>query len=195
MRICPARRWCASALRRRFHGNDMLFRIGREFNADHGFITQPLGFVFTNWRAGVKDTPLASIRVFGEHMRLGRVTRPEKILEYGEYILDFSRIESSEKQYKFCATDIVDLVAHTVSGFLIPLRESNVTIDFSPPLTDVPPMSIDRDAIGQALNNLLDNAVKYSGNRKEIEVAIVAHGARSGDRGVTDNRSPTTDNR
>ncbi|MGZ8829885.1 MAG: sensor histidine kinase [Thermoanaerobaculia bacterium] len=237
----------AATLRRRFHGNDMLFRIGRAFAADHGFITQPLGFVFTNWRAGVKDnvstpeqiadtnfranvlwtggvslmlfgaialavqaaarqmklsqmksdfvsnvshelrTPLASIRVFGEYMRLGRVTRPEKILEYGEYIeaesrrltqlinniLDFSRIESSEKEYKLCATDVVDLVAHTVSGFLVPLRESGVTIDFSPPLTDVPPMSIDRDAIGQALNNLLDNAVKYSGNRKEIEVAIV----------------------
>jgi signal transduction histidine kinase len=238
----------ATTLRRRYHGNDMLFRIGRQFAADHGFITQPLGFVFTNWRAGVKDnsttpeqiaetnfrvnmlwtagvslmlfgaialavqaaarqmklsqmksdfvsnvshelrTPLASIRVFGEYMRLGRVTRQEKIVEYGQYIeaesrrltqlinniLDFSRIESSEKQYKFCETDIVDLVGETVAEFLVPLRDSGVMIVFRPPLAPVPPVLVDRDAIGQALVNLLDNAVKFSGDRKEIEVAIVA---------------------
>jgi signal transduction histidine kinase len=132
-------------------------------------------------------TPLASIRVFGEYMRLGRVTRHEKIVEYGEYIeaesrrltqlinniLDFSRIESSEKQYKFCETDIVDLVRETVAEFLVPLRDSGVMIAFRPPLAAVPVLSVDRDAIGQALVNLLDNAVKFSGDRKEIEVAIV----------------------
>src|SRR4029077_18862871 len=31
-------------------------------------------------------TPLASIRVFGEYMRLGRVVSEEKVREYGEYI-------------------------------------------------------------------------------------------------------------
>jgi signal transduction histidine kinase len=238
----------AATLRRRYHGNDMLFRIGRQFAADHGFITQPLGFVFTNWRAGVRDnsatpeqiaetnfhanilwtggvslilfgaialavqavarqmklsqmksdfvsnvshelrTPLASIRVFGEYMRLGRVTKQEKIVEYGEYIeaesrrltqlinniLDFSRIESSEKTYKFCETDIVDLVSHTVAGFLVPLRDSGVSIEFQQPLAPIPALSVDRDAIGQALVNLLDNAVKYSGEQTCIDVSIAA---------------------
>jgi signal transduction histidine kinase len=237
----------ATTLRRRYHGNDILFRIGRQFASDHGFITQPLGFVFTNWRAGVKDnmatpeqiaatnfranilwtggvslmlfgaialavqaaarqmklsqmksdfvsnvshelrTPIASIRVFGEYMRLGRVTKTEKILEYGEYIeaesrrltqlinniLDFSRIESSEKQYKFCPTDVVELVAETVSEFLVPLRDSDVSITFRPPIVEAPPIAVDRDAIAQALLNLLDNAMKYSEARKEIEVEVV----------------------
>ncbi len=237
----------ASTLRRRYHGNDMLFRIGRQFAADHGFITQPLGFVFTNWRAGVRDnsatpeqiaetnfhanilwtggvslmlfgaialavqsvarqmklsqmksdfvsnvshelrTPLASIRVFGEYMRLGRVTSQDKVVEYGQYIeaesrrltqlinniLDFSRIESAEKSYKFCETDIAGFVAETVSEFIVPLRDSGISINFHPPLVPVPPLSIDRDAISQALVNLLDNAVKYSRDRKEIDVTIV----------------------
>ncbi|HEX9161294.1 MAG TPA: HAMP domain-containing sensor histidine kinase [Thermoanaerobaculia bacterium] len=238
----------AAALRRRYHGNDMLFRIGRQFPADKGFITQPLGFVFTSWRAGVRDnfatpeqiaatnfranvlwtgavflmllgaialavqaaarqlklsqmksdfvsnvshelrTPLASIRVFGEYMRLGRVTRQDKIVEYGEYIeaesrrltqlinniLDFSRIESSDKTYQFCPTDIVDLVAQTTSGFLVPLRDSGITVNFIATATAVPLISVDRDAIAQALLNLLDNAVKYSRDRKEIDVEITA---------------------
>ena len=238
----------ASTLRRRYHGNDMLFRIGRQFAADHGFITQPLGFVFTNWRAGVRDnfatpeqiaetnfranvmwtsamslmlfgaiglavqalarqmklsqmksdfvsnvshelrTPLASIRVFGEYMRLGRVTKPEKIVEYGDYIeaesrrltqlinniLDFSRIESAERTYKFSETDVVDLVQHTTSEFAVPLRDSGVVVTFHPPHDPVPAVSVDREAIRQALVNLLDNAVKYSPQRKEIDVCVEA---------------------
>ena len=236
----------AAILRKRFHGDDLLFRIGPDFAAESGFITHPLRFVFTNWRAGLRDnsatpeeiadtnfranmlwtggvslmlfgaialtvqsvarqmklsqmksdfvsnvshelrTPLASIRVFGEYMRLGRVTKQEKIVEYGEYIeaesrrltqlinniLDFSRIESSQKNYSFVDTDIVTLVSQTVSGFVVPLRESGVDITFRPPITDLPPVSVDRDAIAQVLVNLLDNALKYSPERKDIEVAI-----------------------
>src|SRR5262249_13503853 len=65
-------------------------------------------------------TPLASIRVFGEFLKLGRVNEPYKIREYGEYIetesrrltqlinniLDFSKIESGQKTYHFEQTDV-----------------------------------------------------------------------------------------
>ena len=209
------------------------------------YITQPLGFVFTNWRAGIRDrcetpeemaaydfrhnamwtggafvvllgavllaigavlrqtrlsqmksdfvsnvshelrTPLSSIRVFGEYMRLGRVTQPEKVREYGEYIeaesrrltalinniLDFSKIESAEKKYRFCDIDIVDFVEHTVSAFAVPLRDQH-SITFHPPAAAPPLVRVDKDAIGQALVNLLDNAIKYSNGNKEIEVAV-----------------------
>jgi signal transduction histidine kinase len=131
-------------------------------------------------------TPLSSIRVFGEYMRLGRVTRAEKIQEYGEYIeaesrrltqlinniLDFSKIESAEKQYRFCTTDVLELVEQTVAGFEMPLRESGVSIAFRA-VGDPPPLlHIDKDAIAQVLMNLFDNAVKYSNGRKDLEVIV-----------------------
>ena len=214
------------------------------------FITQPLGFVFTNWRAGIRDscespeevaaiefrhnamwtggafivllgaialavgavarqmrlsqmksefvsnvshelrTPLSSIRVFGEYMRLGRVTQPEKVREYGEYIeaesrrltqlinniLDFSKIESAEKNYHFCETDVVGLVEGTVAAFELPLREKGVSISFSGPAERPPLLLIDKDAFAQALVNLLDNAVKYSNGNKLIEVSVTTRG-------------------
>src|SRR5437588_9096059 len=70
-------------------------------------------------------TPLASIRVFGEFLKLGRVKDMAKMREYGEYIetesrrltqlinniLDFSRIESGQKRYHFYSTDIRELIA------------------------------------------------------------------------------------
>ena len=134
-------------------------------------------------------TPLSSIRVFGEYMRLGRVEKPEKIREYGEYIetesrrltqlinniLDFSRIESADKKYRFLDCDLGGIVADTVSAFEVPLRERgfHVSVDIEPSL---PRICVDRDSITQALVNLIDNAVKYSGDRKEIAVRAFAEG-------------------
>lgn len=229
------------------HGMSMAVgtRFPRATAGDRDVITQSLGFVFTDWRAGLRDlcaspeemaaynfrnnimwtggafvvllgavglalgavarqmrlsqmksdfvsnvshelrTPLSSIRVFGEYMRLGRVEKPEKIREYGEYIeaesrrltqlinniLDFSKIEASEKSYRFVETDVVDLVEHTVAAFEVPLREHGIAISFSAPAV-LPMLRVDPDALAQVLVNLLDNAVKYSNGRKAIDVGI-----------------------
>ena len=212
------------------------------------FASQPLSFVFTNWRLGVKDlcatpeqlgaisfkhnallgggvmivlfgaiglaiqaasrqlklsqmksdfvsnvshelrTPLASIRVFGEYMRLGRVITEEKVREYGEYIeaesrrltqlinniLDFSKIESAQKKYKMAEEDIVELAHDTVCAFAMPLRDKDYGIAFTAPAAMLPPLILDRDAIAQVLMNLLDNAVKYSGGNKNVDVIVSA---------------------
>jgi len=134
-------------------------------------------------------TPLSSIRVFGEYMRLGRVEKQEKIREYGEYIetesrrltqlinniLDFSRIESAEKKYRFAECDPGSIITETLSAFEVPLRERGfrIVVDIAPSL---PRVRVDRESIAQVLVNLFDNAVKYSGERKEIGVrAFVEH--------------------
>ncbi len=134
-------------------------------------------------------TPLSSIRVFGEYMRLGRVEKPEKIREYGEYIeaesrrltqlinniLDFSRIESAEKKYHFAECDPACIIHDILSAFEVPLRERGFTIR-TEIAASLPQVRLDRDSIAQALVNLLDNAVKYSGERKEIEVRAFIEG-------------------
>ncbi len=91
-------------------------------------------------------------------------------------ILDFSKIESAEKKYRFCATDVVELVEQTVAGFEMPLREAGVSIAFAAEGTHPPLLPLDKDAIAQVVVNLLDNAVKYSNGNKNIEVTV--RGAR-----------------
>lgn len=136
-------------------------------------------------------TPLASIRVFGEYMRLGRVTTEEKVREYGEYIeaesrrltqlinniLDFSKIESAQKKYKFSETDIVALAHDTVCAFAMPLRDHGFKVTFTAPSSILPDVVVDRDAMAQVLVNLLDNAVKYSNGSKSIDVVVSADDA------------------
>jgi signal transduction histidine kinase len=133
-------------------------------------------------------TPLASIRVFGEFLRLGRVADPLKVREYGEYIetesrrltglvnniLDFAKIESGRKTYQFESSDLGQVVADTLKTFEVRLRHSGFHIELREPAKELPPTRLDPDAISQAVSNLLDNAVKYSGGAKDIGVSLAA---------------------
>ena len=133
-------------------------------------------------------TPVASIRVFGELLRLGRAQDPEKVREYGEHIegesrrltrlidniLDFSRIESGRKEYRFETGDVREVVDAVIRTFEMRSAAQGITIHLSLPNGPVPPVRLDPDAIAQAFQNLLDNALKYSNGAKEIRVTVSA---------------------
>ena len=127
-------------------------------------------------------TPLASIRVFGEFLRLGRAASPEKVREYGAYIetesrrltqlinniLDFSKIEAGQKSYRFQPTDVAQLLEDTLRTFSIRMGMAGFEISFRRPEGPLVHGRIDADALGQAFHNLLDNAVIYSGESRWI---------------------------
>jgi signal transduction histidine kinase len=136
-------------------------------------------------------TPVASIRVFGELLRLGRAQDPDKVREYGEHIegesrrltrlidniLDFSRIESGRKEYHFAEGDVRELVEAVVRTFEVRLAVQGIKIVLDARDGPFPPLWMDADAISQAFQNLLDNAVKYSGESKEVVVRLFAENA------------------
>jgi signal transduction histidine kinase len=133
-------------------------------------------------------TPVASIRVFGELLRLGRAQDPEKVREYGAHIedesrrltrlidniLDFSRIESGRKEYHFAEGDVRELVQAVVRTFEVRLAAEGFRIVIDERDGRLPPLWMDSDALSQAFQNLLDNAVKYSGTSREIVVTLSA---------------------
>lgn len=131
-------------------------------------------------------TPLSSIRVFGEFLKLGRVKDKEKICEYGEYIetesrrltqlinniLDFSKIESGRKTYQFERANVAELICATLKTFDVQLKQQGFGIIFETPRSPLPQAIVDTDALAQAFINLLDNAVKYSGEARQIHVHL-----------------------
>lgn len=134
-------------------------------------------------------TPLASIRVFGEFLRLGRFKDNGKVREYGEYIetesrrltrlidniLDFSSIEAGRKSYLFEDMDLVEMVDDCLSTWKVRLEHQAMRIDFPEPAAR-PVVRADAEALGQALFNLIDNAVKYSGGSQRIVVRVLSGG-------------------
>lgn len=131
-------------------------------------------------------TPLASIRLFGELMQSKRVKEWDKVHEYGEHIevesrrltqlvnniLDFAKIERGHKTYCFETADVREVVADTLKTFEVQSKEKGFNVEVEDAPAQLPPVMLDRDAMTQALLNLLDNAVKYSGERRDINVRL-----------------------
>ena len=138
-------------------------------------------------------TPLASIRVFGELMRSGRVASPDKVREYGEHIenesrrlsqlveniLDFSRIESGRKVYTFAEADLSEVVRGAVASFGVRTQQVGFTIDLDVPASPGLPARVDAGAVDHAICNLLDNALKYSGSSRQAAVRLRRDGGEA----------------
>jgi signal transduction histidine kinase len=130
-------------------------------------------------------TPLASIRVLGEFLRMGRVTDAAKLREYGETIeaesarltrlvddiLDFSRLEGGRRPLRFEPVDLAAVVDETLRSFAGRLEREGFRVEVRT-LGALPRAWADRDAVGQVLANLLDNAIKYSGAARTIEIEL-----------------------
>ena len=128
-------------------------------------------------------TPLSVVRMYGETLDMGRVTDEAKRREYYRVItreserlsrlidnvLDFSRIDSGRRRYELAPTAVEPLVRETVEAFAYPLAQAGfkVDVEIAP---DLPLVSLDAEAVRQALANLIDNALKYSAERRLLQV-------------------------
>jgi signal transduction histidine kinase len=129
-------------------------------------------------------TPLTSIRMLAETMHLGRVQKKNERLEYLSIIvneterltrlinnvLDFSKIEKNKKEYHFEPIDLSDVVQSAVSSMQYWMNEQGFKIESQIELNVK--TKADGDAIEQAVLNLLSNAMKYSFERKEINLRL-----------------------
>jgi signal transduction histidine kinase len=130
-------------------------------------------------------TPLSLIRLYAETLELGRLSSPEKYQEYYSIIrkeserltalinniLDFSRIEAGRKEYVFRDTDMRELVRNTLDSYRYQIEQNGFAFEENI-AEDVPPLRVDREAVSRSLLNLVNNALKYSQDRKYIGVNL-----------------------
>ena len=86
-------------------------------------------------------------------------------------ILDFGKIEQQAKTYHFERMEVGPVVEETVRLVSRRLEEGGFALSLKLPPEPVW-LTADRDAVKQVLLNLLDNAIKYSPQRKEVEVEV-----------------------
>jgi signal transduction histidine kinase len=130
-------------------------------------------------------TPLTAIRMYAETLQMGRpldehvrgeyletiVAESERLSRLVDDVLLFSKIEQGKKTYRSLPVALGDTLRSAARTLAYPLAQKQfalrVEIDEA-----IPDVKGDPDALEQAVLNLLTNAVKYSGESREIGLRL-----------------------
>ncbi|MFA8433708.1 MAG: sensor histidine kinase [Marinifilaceae bacterium] len=129
-------------------------------------------------------TPLALINMYSETLEMGRVTSDEKRMEYYRIIntetnrlssmvnkiLNFGKIESGRREYHFQNSDLNSELDMVLQNYRQHLDRKGFALEFSPG-NGLPIIAVDREALSEAVINLIDNAVKYSDQDRRIAIS------------------------
>jgi len=128
-------------------------------------------------------TPLASMRVLVDTLLDGRCQDSQQAQEYFQLIakenerlsrlidnfLTFSRMERNKKAFEFGEVNVNEVVATAVDCARDRLEAAKCRLEMDAP-QDLATVNADGDALVTVVLNLLDNACKYSGDRKRIKL-------------------------
>lgn len=130
-------------------------------------------------------TPLTAIRMFAETLRMRRSTDEQTQAEYLDTIvneserltrllnnvLDFSKIEQGKKTYHLAPTSLTEIVQTSARALEYPLAQQGFELRVEAE-NNLSAVNADGDALQQAILNLLTNAMKYSGESREIALRL-----------------------
>jgi signal transduction histidine kinase len=136
-------------------------------------------------------TPLASIRLASETLVRGRYHSCDVIVQYAELLLNevsrltrtidnllsITRVQDVSGFYLFESVDLSTLVEEALSRFNLQLREQGFEVQLDVPAS-LPHVHADRTAVLQVLENLLDNAIRYSNRNRFLGVSGSSSGRR-----------------
>jgi two-component system phosphate regulon sensor histidine kinase PhoR len=131
-------------------------------------------------------TPLTSIRMFVETLQLGRLQDPERQREALEIVadetarlsglitrlLDWARMESGRRTYQLSRQPLAPIVDQALAALAPQLLHQPAEV-IREVASELPPVMADREALSEAVLNLLNNAMKYTGPTKRIVVTAV----------------------
>lgn len=134
-------------------------------------------------------TPLSAMQAAGENLSDGRVQDPERIRTYGEHIytetlrlrkmidklLDIARQDAGQTLVQRTVCDPGSLLEEVVQSHSNHLESLGFRLNVSIP-EKRPLIRVDPDHITTILNNLIDNAVKYSDGQKELGLELRQQG-------------------
>lgn len=131
-------------------------------------------------------TPLTTIRLYSELLEQGRVSDEGKRQDYLRTIgretqrlarlvnnvLDFSRLEQGKKRFELAEINLVEELAALCATHEPRVAEAGLVLRKELPDSGGV-VKADRDAVGQIVINLLDNACKYAAAGGEVTVSLV----------------------
>ena len=98
----------------------------------------------------------------------------ERLITLINDLLDVSRIEEGQFGYNFELTDLVTMVKEVITGLKGDIVNHNVTLRLIESEQALPQVSVDREKIKVAINNLVENAIKYTLKGGVITLSFIA---------------------
>ncbi len=139
-------------------------------------------------------TPLAVIYSAGENLADGVVADPQQVRRYGEVIrregrrltamveqvMEFAGMQSRRKAYRLHLVEVSEIIERALTDYQTLIAEQGFVIEkhVEP---DMPPVMANASALTRAIQNLLDNAMKYSDNQRLIKLEATTHAGERGD--------------
>jgi len=130
-------------------------------------------------------SPITSIRLLMERLGGGRLKTPSSAAEYHDAInretdrlerlvnrvLESQKIQAGEKRYSFVLGSLVEVAESSIWRLRPQAEAKSIAVDLEL-LGNIPEIRMDKTAVADALDNLVDNAIKYSpvGTRVVIRI-------------------------
>src|SRR5207302_1961340 len=86
-----------------------------------------------------------------------------------EQILDFAGANAGHRRFNFVSTPVGDVVDNALAECRPLIDEKNMSVETDIPAS-LPPISADRAALSQAIQNLIANSIKYSNGNAWLRV-------------------------
>ena len=124
-----------------------------------------------NWalQSLAKDESLGDTSkiVVGTAVKAGK-----ELLKIVEDLLNITRIEGGRFGYQFEEKNLVDFIDGSLSSVATSARRAGVRVYFDKPKQDLPPVLIDPAKFTLAVDNLLENAIRYNVDNGEVIVGV-----------------------
>ncbi|MDB5170393.1 MAG: hypothetical protein JWO35_87 [Candidatus Saccharibacteria bacterium] len=96
-------------------------------------------------------------------------SQAEQLTAFVNNILNVARVDDDQMQLKLQEEQWPDVLRSAIENLSLRAKVRGVTLHCRL-ASDLPSVGIDRISIYEVVNNLVDNAIKYSGNSKVIEI-------------------------
>lgn len=96
----------------------------------------------------------------------------DRMIRLVNRMLDVAEVEELKVQYTLQPLSITDLVNDVVKMLTLKAQKKNITIAVHAPPSRVPTIRLDREKMEIALQNVLDNAIKYSPEKSSIDIRV-----------------------
>jgi signal transduction histidine kinase len=98
-------------------------------------------------------------------------SQAEQLMAFVNNILNVARVDDDQLELRLEKGDWASVLKQAIDSISLRAKVRGIALECKIP-PDLPPVGIDRISITEVINNVVDNAIKYSGGSKTIDIEV-----------------------